>query len=308
MKITFIQSVKGIIGGIESVNSVLADAFINDGHDVSIFYLWKSDKNEHININRKAKERVVSKYILIDRPSYKLLITYIKKLQIIKASKQIFKIIQYFYHINNDYKLLKKEFTGTDENVIILSNPLLIRGLPKGKLSKVLCHMHTGIKYYEKEKRQAKSLKKYNNKIKKFIWLTKESLNWAIDNGFDNSAYIYNPLRIKCESNLDVFENKSIIFLGRFSKEKRLNLLVKMFDEVSRENKEWTLNIYGSGFLDKQTERIIQQNERINLNGTTQNIVEALSSSSVLALTSEYEGLSMVAIESYECRTTCYSI
>lgn len=292
MKILFVQYWYDYYGGIETVNDSLASQFSNDGYDVTILCLWKMGKNEFIKIQNYKKI-----YIDVEhkRPSYKKLIKNLFHLrinEIIKATKGIIssKIITM-----KDYSNFTKEIKKINPDHIIVGNYPLIKFIPKEFLNRCFLHMHSGFKYYLNNKKEKNFLLRYKNKIDKYIWLSPNFMDLAIKEGFTNSTYMFNPVRIYQSKN-NSLKKKNIGFIGRLSPEKGLNRLVDIFKSRDPKYKDWNLLIYGSGDSEN-----LDLDENIKLMGPTDNVKEALQNISIFALTSFREGFPMVILEAYEC-------
>ncbi len=300
MKVIFLQYNLDTYGGIETVNAALTKKMVEDGLDVSLFCLWNTGAHENIGLDEKVKKVVISnKY---DRPSYKLMIKNISKLKLSKFFLDVKKFFQYEIHNITDYKNLKRRLKLEEFDYIVVSNYQLIKCIPKDKLNKVLMHMHTGITFYEENKKLLNELLPYNDKIYKFIWLTENSKMVAQNLGFTNSICINNPVKF-LTGNKSKLDNNKIVYIGRLSSEKRVDRLINIFNLASKENKKISLEIYAVGYLEKDIKKQISDlnNPRIKYCGGTDNSKEVLLNSSLLALTSVYEGLSMVCLEAYEC-------
>jgi len=291
MKILFLQYWYDMFGGAETVNDTLIRQFIKDGYDAQILCLWSGGNNEII------KDINYNKQVINNKPqkkSYKKAISKLLTLKFKSAYKDIKVNIKYYKKVKEDLKMFSNKIKDINPDFIIVTNYELIKYVPHEYLSKSVLHMHSGFKAYleGREKKRFKIVKKYENKINKIIWLTPTFKNSALENGFKNSEYIYNPVRFESNevSNLN---SKTITFIGRLSPVKRVDLLSKI---VNKLNNDYILNIYGSGDT-----KNIENSDKVILKGSTNNVKEVLMTSSILALTSSSEGFPMVILESYEC-------
>ena len=95
----------------------------------------------------------------------------------------------------------------------------------------------------------------------------KDSPLWDVykRQGLSNSSYIYNPINFESLEESTCMSNHAL-FIGRFSSEKRVNLLVKLFDETIREYKinYWELDLVGMGELSDEVKEIMQRNPHIH--------------------------------------------
>lgn len=300
MKIIFLQYNIDTFGGIETVNAALTKKMLSDGIDVSLFCLWNTGNNQSIGLDSNLKKVVISKKY--ERPSYRLMLKQLKNFKFKDFIKNVWKFIQYKIHGVTDYRALFKRIQKENFDYIIVSNHELIKCIPKNKLNKTIMHMHTGINFYKENKSVLKKLLYYNDKIYKFIWLTENSKEEMIKLGLTNSIAINNPVKFltKEKSHLD---NNKVVFIGRLSKEKRVDKLIEIFNSASKENKNILLEIYAKGYLEEDIKSKIKKlnNPKIKYCGGTSDTKKVLLNASLLALTSEYEGLSMVCLEAYEC-------
>lgn len=136
-------------------------------------------------------------------------------------------------------------------------------------------------------------IKKYDS----FVVLTEEDKEmWG---NLDNLSVIPNPLEKipSLHSNLD---NKTIIAIGRLTYQKGFDRLIDAWSIIAQEHSDWTLIIYGDGIeKDKLQKRIIDCGIGTNtyIKPATKNIEEIYLNSSLLVMTSRYEGFGMVLIE-----------
>lgn len=295
MKIMFLQYWYDMFGGAETVTHCLANQFKKDGHTVLVEAMFSCNKNESLDNITYNKNCICAEP---KRPSYKKMISDLTHFKIISFCKDSIKSIKYYFELVIAYNKLKKEINVYDPDWIIITNPMLVEKVQKKYLNKCILHMHSGCAPYLKDpllKKAAQTLKKYQTKVYKVVWLTKGFFEESIELGFKNGAYIYNPVRIKNEI-VNNLESKNITYLGRIDYVKRVHILTRICNKLFLSNKDWKLNIYGSG---EDSEIILSEN--IELKGPTNDIVSVLENSSVIALTSSSEGFPMVILEAYEC-------
>ena len=96
---------------------------------------------------------------------------------------------------------------------------------------------------------------------------------------------------------------KSAIFVGRFSKQKDVGSLLRIWHLVHQRHPDWSLHIYG-GYGDEQKTLladISQMNADIIVHEPTPDIIEKYKESSILLLTSRYEPFGLVLPEAMSC-------
>lgn len=96
---------------------------------------------------------------------------------------------------------------------------------------------------------------------------------------------------------------KSVVFVGRFCRQKDIGTLLRIWGMVSQRHSEWQLHIYaGYGELQEvQLDRINQLNAQIIVHRPTGKIHEEYVKSSILLLTSIYEPFGLVLPEAMSC-------
>lgn len=96
--------------------------------------------------------------------------------------------------------------------------------------------------------------------------------------------------------------NNRIIFVGRFTKQKGLNDLFRIWKLVNQIHPDWHLDLFGDGemrsFVCSEAERL---GMNIHINESNNNIFERYINSSILVLTSVYEPFGLVIPEAMSC-------
>ena len=142
-------------------------------------------------------------------------------------------------------------------------------------------------------------------------WIIKKSYRWAdhvifqsegaaeyfISRGISNYSIIPNPVlpppKIFSHSDANSTHTKRVIGVGRFSREKGFDLLIKAFSQVAGQFPEWQMVIFGDGPLRGEMENMVvalNLGNRISLPGTTADIARELTSTDLFILPSRHEG------------------
>lgn len=109
---------------------------------------------------------------------------------------------------------------------------------------------------------------------------------------------------------LSCCNKKRVISVGRLSYQKGYDRLIDVWQIVNSKHPDWLLDIYGDGEDEtKLRKEIIKKNlnEVINIHPSTSNIYQEMQNSSILALTSRYEGFGLVLIEAMTNGVPCVS-
>lgn len=96
---------------------------------------------------------------------------------------------------------------------------------------------------------------------------------------------------------------KSVIFVGRFSWQKDIGSLIKIWSLVHQSHPDWCLHIYG-GYGEEQDAfyaKIKQMDANIQVHESTPHIMEKYRENSIVLLTSVYETFGLVLPEAMSC-------
>lgn len=97
---------------------------------------------------------------------------------------------------------------------------------------------------------------------------------------------------------------KRVIAVGRLDYQKSFDRLILVWEKVHQQMPDWTLDIFGQGEWKEMLQRMIDERglqDSIRLMGPTRNIGKEYSESSMIVMSSHYEGFPMVMIEAMAC-------
>lgn len=138
-------------------------------------------------------------------------------------------------------------------------------------------------------------------RLDKFIVLTEEDK--AAWTELDNVVAIHNPVSFKPAS-VSPLTEKRVIAVGRYVYQKGFDLLLHAWKKVEAQCPDWELVVYGDGdrapYIQLQKELGIDAG-RCHLNAPTNQIQKEYVNSSVFAVSSRFEGLSMALLEAAAC-------
>lgn len=101
---------------------------------------------------------------------------------------------------------------------------------------------------------------------------------------------------------------KRVVAVGRLEWVKGFDRLIKAWTFVSKRYPDWKLDIIGEGTLKAELKKQIQelsQSNYIEIHPFTQNIHEEYANSSILVLSSHFEGFSLVLLEAMRTGVPC---
>ncbi|MFR4830406.1 MAG: glycosyltransferase, partial [Campylobacter upsaliensis] len=257
-----------IKGGVERVVSNLANIFC-EFYEVELLSLYSEGGGGEI----------IPAFPLDDK--IKLRFLHFKKY---KWGKVFYKLVYRFYE---DY-LLKLKCKEAD---VIIYNNVPHYALFKNKNTHYLYLSHI-------------TRKKYSSKFNyfDFIITINQEQKALLEKHHKNVIYIPNFLP-KMPDVITNHQQKVVLFLGRFSKEKGVLRLIDIWKKVQEEAKfrEWNLVFVGDGVLKEAMQDKINKlnlNDTIIIKGFTNDVEKEYLSASIYAMSSYSEGFGMVLIES----------
>jgi GalNAc-alpha-(1->4)-GalNAc-alpha-(1->3)-diNAcBac-PP-undecaprenol alpha-1,4-N-acetyl-D-galactosaminyltransferase len=111
------------------------------------------------------------------------------------------------------------------------------------------------------------------------------------------------PLAVYCERGTGSSPS-SIIAVGRLSKEKRFDILLRTFARLTTLHPEWTLTIVGEGPLRSELESLrdsLNLAGRVSMPGLVKNVYAYLAHAGLFVMTSEFEGFPNALCEAMAC-------
>lgn len=291
-KVLFLQIKGKSKAGVWFVNKTIGEELIKKGYDVTILAIRNNPGDIKLEHDPKMKLHTINPIDLWE----------ISRKKDIKSIKTFIKYIKEHKKLKEDYKKAKEYIRNLNPDYIIASHYQCLDFVPKEYYSKTLHEQHSSMSDVYSKRANLKTLKKYNRKIFGMIWLSKATKKEADRIGLKNNYCIYNPVRFNFDDKADVVNNKKLITITRINNtEKRINLMIEIVDDVLRKNPEWTFELYGSGYIDENTKKLIDSNPQIKYLGSTDVAEKKLLSASINLNTSIYEGFSLSILEASMC-------
>ena len=251
-------------GGTQRVVSNLANAFC-EYYEVELLSIYQTNETPAFPLNHKVK----------------LNFLHHKERGMVRG--KFYKLIDKFY----ESYLLKKRY----QNCIIIYNNMPHYPIFKNKNTHYLYILH------ERQKKFRTKYKHYDALIA--INLEQKAL---LEKHHKNVIYIPNFLP-KMPDAITNHQQKVVLFLGRFSKEKGVLRLIDIWKKVQEDGefKDWKLIIVGEGVQKEQIEdkiKALHLSTSIIIKPFTKEVEKEYLSASIYAMTSHKEGFGMVLIES----------
>jgi len=277
-------------GGMERVLANKANWLVNHGYDVSIVTTDQRGLPSFFSMDQRIR--------LYDlRINYELN----TKSFCVKSFSYIHKQLKHYWRLSELLKIIQPDIVVSmfchDVNV-----------LPKIKFTghKVLEVHFSRYKRLQYNRRGIWGLldklmfrldEKVVSKYDKFVVLTEEDyLNWGEKL---NMVVIPNAIMISPDQESDLTA-KVVLAIGRLTYQKGFDRLIEAWSICVKRFPEWILNIVGSGEDEAKLRELIDKNGlsgKVNLMPSTKDINKAYLSSSILVMSSRYEGLPMVLLE-----------
>ena len=275
MNITFLIRDLHYGGGGERVAVNLANYFAEQGYQVKIVTIAAPEKENIFHTD----QRIQIDYLNAD---------FKKGLKFLQQIKAVFAVRNYFSANRQPGLILG---IGTYANFSLAFVP---------KNSRRIGCQHCSFNSLSRKWRILGKL--FFRKLYAIVSLTEEDVpNWRKFN--KNIAVIPNAVSFYPD-NAATLENKLILSVGRIDYLKGYDLLLDVFEKISKINKDWKLRIIGEGPSENQIKKRIESSglqERIEIVPPTRDILNEYMNASLCVMTSRSEGFPMVLLEAKAC-------
>ena len=290
-------------GGIERIVSIKANYLVEVyGYDVTIVVANQKKQVPFFKLHEKIK--------IVD-----LNIDYDKAL-----SQPLFKRLSLRHKLQKEHKTKLSKYLFTNHPDIVISTftheaaflPQIKDGSKKvlefhfckGHKIKMAKAFHFGFitklaYYYRCWQEENIIIPKYDQ----FVVLTDEDKNlWK--NKINNVINIPNILSFRNVDKYADLKSKTAIAVGRLDNQKGFDTLINMWAEIVKQCKDWKLNIFGQGEDEDYLNQLICKlnlKDSVFINRPDKNIQQRYLESSLLLMTSNYEGWGLVLTEAMQC-------
>ncbi|QXT62947.1 glycosyltransferase [Tessaracoccus palaemonis] len=303
-RVIFTQSSVGQLGGIDSVNGVLARQFQARGVQIA-----------YVSGNPPAGRPEIDGDVFVCRPllswtaDHPLAAQYPGRMGIRLLIKRLLTPVIRIVHRARVGLFLQRLGPG---DVVLLSSPGVVDALRLGPQAAtkayLVAHGHTSFEGYrlygwlESQRRQMQFLDH-------LVVLTREDarrLSEALD---VEVGCVANPSDVVPVPG--VVREKTVVSVSRLSSEKRIDTAIRAFDLAADEVPGWRFQIYGDGVERDALEELARgcrNADRIEFCGRTDDAAAVFSGAELAILTSEFEGQPMSVIEAARCGTPTVSV
>jgi len=289
VKLCFLLSQWPYCGGIETVTRVLAKEFSNKGNTVYIAYFQDSGIDCSLNCpqiklpNKMNYDSIENVNILND---------------FLNANKIDIIICQY-WHLA---PLANASRKGTSAKLIYCHHTSLIMPLTSKKNFRVFYNLLNFLRDKRSVYRQVLRIYKIYTYVDALVLLSYEYVKqyegFFWNRNFKKLYAISNPSPYVSTEQINFNKKENfLLFVGRIDEgSKRISLIIELWRIIHNKYIDWTLLIVGDGPDLEKIKKNAESLPRVQFEGS-KNPVEYYSKSSILLLTSAFEGLSMVLIE-----------
>ena len=291
-------------GGIGRVTSIKANWFAEHGHDVWVVTANQCGEQDYYELHSSVKRKDFSIGFQLGIDNGNLLMKFIRKIGKMRRYRR--ELEQFIYEVKPD--IVVSTFTNDSD---------FLYKLKDGSKKVLEFHFsHEGFKSQMKYGSQTLKnkllltyrLRKHERIAKKydaFVVLTHEDAeSWK---GYDNLHVIHNMLSFESQEKSTCME-KRVIAVGRLDFQKKFDRLVDVWSLVNKECSEWKLDIFGQGPDRDRLLKLIAEkglSDSVSIQEPTRDIIKEYTASSILAMTSTYEGWGLVLTEAMSVGVPC---
>lgn len=265
-------------GGIERVISILSHFFaVEEGWNVSIISLYTSETSPAFEIANNIAIIHANLHLGDDIKPY--LCDHLKK-------HQYSTILTFHPTIGLEYMRIKRKFPSVQWIATEHSSP-----------------------FDYTWKRKILNLVTYAS-ADKLVVLTNFSSHYYKSHLISHTFVIPNASPFEVEETSSVL-SKRIVAVGRLETVKRFDLLISAFSLIAHDYPEWILEIVGDGSQKQNLMDLVHANDmddQVIFDGYRSDIKDIMLDASLAAVSSNYEGFSLVALEALECGLPIVSV
>lgn len=311
MRICFWVSSIASVGGVQRVTSLIASELSNE-NDI---YILTEDSKENIQRNiydTSSNIQIIESpnelKIFNNLPLFNKIVKRINKITGILNNEKLYNICEKIYIPKKKKNILSNYFNKYNFDYIVGvqgDKSLLLASVSKQLKAKTIGWQHSSFDAYFKTKKmyfwnQDILFKKNLPNLDKYIVLNEHDSKKINETFGINSTYIYNPFSFKSNGKTNM-ENKYFIAAGRFCTAKGFDIYLEAIKRFVEKKQDWKFFLIGDGEKNNSIQKIIREynlSEYVITTGYVDNIQEYFSKSSVFVLSSRWEGMPMVALES----------
>lgn len=295
------------IGGLQRVVHTLAEGFAARGHHVELIGISPGPPGTHITPGPGYRTMTLAPR----EPTEWVPLGIRAKFRLVKRSKEM---LRRRIHRRN-VALLQARFDSVDEGIVIVGQIWAMRWVADADTShlRVIGMSHesyeasSGLLPTAMGSTRHRRIMQLYPPIDSVLFLTHVDARKFEKDGLCNVGVMHNPLPHWPET-VSPLTARTVVAIGRLEREKRYDRLVEAWRIVVERHPQWRLEIYGAGSLQGALRKQIQAAKlsgSAELMGPTSDVTAVLQKASILALSSEQEGLPLVLAEAMSCGVPC---
>lgn len=301
------------LGGIQRVTSVIANELsINNEVDVICTSDDFSIDREIYKLSEKVRVKINTE--LVNKKNYNKicskLLRQINNITGVLNKKSYIQLLNEIYYPKKIQDNIVDYINSSEYDLVIgvAGYFSVLLGLVSDRVNaKVIGWQHNSYDAYLKTPykyfwNQDELFKKHIANLDKYIVLTEYDREMFKKEMNIDSRVIHNPRSFE-STEKSKLNTKTFLAAGRFNYQKGFDLLIESFYEFSKYNDEWNLVIVGEGEEKENILKMINKyglNDRVRIDKFTNNIKSYFLESSTLLLSSRWEGMPMIVLESME--------
>ena len=315
MKICFLMDSVNALGGAQKCTITLANELIKKNN---VTIICTDNIQESKRVYHQIDENIKIVYIKWHNTFNSVLNIWTRLFKLINNNTNLLlkkkKLLTYIYYKKSNKKIkeLQKYIDDNKFDCIVgvgAIHTMILSLLKKNNNEKFIGWQHSTTERYFRLKGQ-------------FLWhqdcIFKDALknldNYVVLTDFDklkikeyfnfNAIKISNSLSFECSMNINESRKKIILAVGRYNKVKGYDMLIRAFEIFSKTNQDYILRIVGDGPERNNLQELaikLNLQEKIQLSGMSNNVIEEYMKADFFALSSLVEGFPMVLLEAMEC-------
>lgn len=288
------------IGGIEKVTEIIANYLTEKGYNISILSYINNPKV--VNKDANISHYIMPEKTIINSKENVQYISYLftkKRFDIVIFQDSYAPIEKPLFNILNSYKtkLIIVEHNTPNCGWKIFWYNLLRVNLSIKKL------LFLPYRYWYMSHHTQKRHKLLYNKADKYILLSQKFIpilsNIIKVKNPSKCLFINNPITIQDDVDPTIKRKKQLLFVGRFTHQKGISLLLKIWRSLYKQYPDWNLTLVGEGELENFIKSYITKYnlKNIQIEGYQANPSSYYNESKILCMTSIFEGWGLVLTE-----------
>lgn len=292
LKIIYLISDIGAVGGQQRVAIIKANELAKRGHDVTILSYLTINKNSPANYDIDDRVKIAS--LEMDYSAVKS----VASLSWLRLKRYQFSLFRQFFKNENPDIVILTEPNGSLPPVATL--PFRSALVYEAHFPLATAAMRRGYSLWQRMKIHIANFVTrciLSSKVNRFVVLTEERRKRC---GFNKRKVVVIPNPLTIEPLRSTGETKVIVAMGHLNARKNHHALIDVMRLVAEQHPDWELHIWGAGPQRDELQRHIDRlklGKNVRLMGTTTDAAAVFSQAAIFASTSLSETFHLVVLE-----------